>query len=142
MLDASTAALEKICVWEGESRKEEGRGHCLKSGIGLGFTLDVPSEKAVNGLLYSSEVYLKCTENAAVRSSRLTEVILTSCGKYFMIQVLSEIHPLKFFGSCITCQCFSLFSDLLHANKNVRKVQYKYLQMDIALGQMFLMSIF
>lgn len=45
-------------VWEGESRKKEGRGHYLKSGIGLGFTLDVPSEKAVVEVLYSSEVYL------------------------------------------------------------------------------------
>lgn len=58
-----------------------------------------------------------------------------------MIQILSEIHPLIFFGMCITCQCFSLFSDLLHASRNVIKVQYKYLQMDIALGQMFLVSI-
>lgn len=57
MLDCSTAGQEKVCVWEGESRKKEGRGHCLKSGIGLGFTLDTPSEKAVIGVLYSSEVY-------------------------------------------------------------------------------------
>lgn len=58
------------------------------------------------------------------------------------MQVLSEIRLLYFFGSCITCQCFSLFSDLLYASTNVIKVQYKYLQMDIALGQMFSMSIF
>lgn len=58
MMDTSTAGLEIVCVWEGESRKKEGRGHYLKTGIGLGSTLDVPSEKAVIEGLYSSEVYL------------------------------------------------------------------------------------
>lgn len=58
------------------------------------------------------------------------------------MQVLSEMHPLNFFGSCITSQSFSLFSDLVYAGINVIKEQYKSLQMDIALGQMFPMSIF
>lgn len=58
MRDSSTAGLEKVFVWEGESRKKQGRGHYLKSGIGLGFTLGVPSEKAVIEVLYDSEMYL------------------------------------------------------------------------------------
>lgn len=45
-----------LCLGRGEQKK--GRGHYLKSRIGLGFILGVPSEKAVIGVLYSSEVYL------------------------------------------------------------------------------------
>ena len=58
VMDTSKAGVEKGCIWGGGSRLEEGEEHYLKRGIGLGFTLNVPSEKTVFEVLYSSEIYL------------------------------------------------------------------------------------
>lgn len=46
-----------LCLGRGE-QEEGGKSNYLESGIGLGFTLNVPSEKAVIGVLYSSGVCL------------------------------------------------------------------------------------
>lgn len=45
VMDTGKAGVEKGCIWGGGSRQKEGEERYLKRGIGLDFTLNMPSEK-------------------------------------------------------------------------------------------------
>lgn len=60
VMDTGEAGVEKGCIWGGGSSEKERGEHYLKRGIGLGFTLNVPSEKTVFEVLYSSEIFVLC----------------------------------------------------------------------------------